>query len=176
MKKIFTLAIVSLAALLSSNAYAQDVKKFTIGIGLEGALPVGGLKNAYSVGAGATVRAAFGVTDNSAVTLTSGAIAFIPKDLSIGGQNVDLKAQINIPVKAGYKYFFSDNFYGIGEAGMSFIKTYVPNGAGGTTSVSGSEFTYAPGVGAQFGGFDASLRYEGYSGAGFLGLRLGFNF
>ncbi|RYZ99722.1 MAG: hypothetical protein EOP47_16035 [Sphingobacteriaceae bacterium] len=172
MKKIFTLTVVMFAALVATNVQAQDVKKFTIGIGVEGALPVGGLKTVYNIGAGATVRAAYGLDEKSAVTLTTGAIAFIPKDL--GG--VDLKAQLNIPVKAGYKYFLTHKFYGIGEAGFTFIKTYVPNGAGGTTSVSGTEFTYAPGVGVQLGGFDASLRYEGYSGAGFLGLRLGFNF
>ncbi|MEO6150129.1 MAG: hypothetical protein ABIN95_04685 [Mucilaginibacter sp.] len=178
MKKTFTMAIVMLAVLLTANVYAQDVKKFQLGIGLEGALPIGNLKNSYSVGAGATIRAAFGISDNSAVTLTTGAIAFIPKDLNIGGTSVDLKAQINIPVKAGYKYFFSDKFYGIGEAGMTFAKTYLPNygAGGGTVSVSSSSFTYAPGIGVQLGGFDASLRYEGYSGAGFIGLRAGFNF
>jgi hypothetical protein len=173
MKRIFTMALVVLAALLASKVYAQDVKKFTLGIAAEGALPLGNLNTVYSVGGGATLRAAFGLDESSALTLTTGALAFIPKDMN----GVDLKAQINIPVKAGYKYFLSGNFYGIAEAGFSFIKTYVPNyGGSGTTSVSNTEFTYAPGVGVQLGTFDASLRYEGYSGAGFLGLRAGFNF
>lgn len=38
--------------------------------------------------------------------------------------------------------------------------------------ISGNSFTYAPGIGVLLGGFDASLRYEGYSGAKFLSLRL----
>ena len=175
MKKFSTMAVVLLVAVLTTTgALAQDVKKFSLGIGLEGALPVNGLNSLYSAGGGLTLRAAFGIDESSAFTVTSGALAFIPKDLK--NFSDDLKAQINIPVKAGYKYFISDNFYGIAEAGMSFIKTYIPNMNGGTTSVSNSEFTYAPGVGVQFGGFDASLRYEGYSGAGFIGLRAGFNF
>ncbi len=174
MKKNFTMAVIALGVLFTSAVNAQDVKKIAIGIGVEGALPVGGLKAGYNVGAGATVRAALGVTKASAVTLTTGALAFIPKDL---GGNIDTKAQLIIPVKAGYKYFLNDNFYGIAEAGMSFVKAYYPNPNGsGVLSASSSEFTYAPGVGVQLGSFDASLRYEGYSGAGFIGLRAGFNF
>ena len=173
MKKTFTIAAALLALVIGTNVQAQEVKKFSLGIGVEGALPTGGLSNLYSVGGGLTLRAAFGLDESSAFTVTSGALAFAPKDLSYTN---DLKAQINIPVKAGYKYFFGGNFYGIAEAGMSFIKTYVPDMSGGTTSVSNSEFTYAPGVGVQFGSFDASVRYEAYSGAGFLGLRAGFNF
>jgi hypothetical protein len=175
MKKISTLVLLMLAALTTTKLYAQssdDYKKFTLGIGLEGALPVSGINNVYSVGGGATLRATIGLDKTSAITLTSGVIAFIPKSL---GGGVDLKAEINIPVKAGYKYMLSDHVYAIGEAGMTFAKVYASAG-GQLVSATGSNFTYAPGIGIQFGGFDTSLRYEGYSGAGFLGVRVGFNF
>ncbi|RWY52516.1 outer membrane beta-barrel protein [Mucilaginibacter gilvus] len=175
MKKIFTLVIVMLAAVTTSKLYAQDgdYKKFSLGLGFEGALPVGNLGNAYSFGAGATIRATIGLDASSAVTITSGAIAFIPKDL---GSGYKLKTQINIPIKAGYKYMLSDNFYAIGEAGITIAKSYASNGNGGTISASGSSFTYAPGIGLKLGALDLSVRYEGYSGAGFIGTRLGFNF
>jgi hypothetical protein len=175
MKKFFTLVIVMLAAVTTSKLYAQDgdVKKFSLGLGLEAALPVGNLGNAYSVGAGATLRATIGIDESSAFTITTGAIAFIPKDL---GGGYKLKTQINIPIKAGYKYMLSSNFYAIGEAGMTIAKSYVSNGSGGTISASGSSFTYAPGIGLKLGALDLSVRYEGYSGAGFIGGRLGFDF
>ena len=174
MKKLFTLVIVMLVALTSSKVFAQsgDYKKFSLGIGLEGALPVSGFSSVYSVGGGATLRAAIGLDKSSAVTFTSGVIVFAPKS----GVGAGLKAQVNIPVKAGYRYMFSDNFYGIGEAGITFAKIYASNGQGGSISATGSEFTYAPGVGLLLGGFDVSLRYEGYSSSGFLGARVGFNF
>ncbi|QHS54858.1 hypothetical protein GWR56_04580 [Mucilaginibacter sp. 14171R-50] len=172
MKKLFTIAIIMVATLTTSNLFAQS--GFKLGLAAEGALPMGALKTSYTVGGGLTIRAAFGLDETSAITLTSGAMAFLPKDLSNLG--VDSKAQLNIPIKAGYKYMLSSNFYAIGEAGMSIIRSYYSDSNGDLQSVSGSEFTYAPGVGVQLGGFDASVRYEGYSGAGFLGLRVGFNF
>jgi hypothetical protein len=171
MKKLFTIAIIMVVTFATSNLFAQA--GFKIGLAAEGALPVGNLKTLYNVGGGLTVRAAYGLDEISAITLTTGAIAFLPKDL---GGGIDTKAQLNIPIKAGYKYMLSSNLYAIGEAGMSIIRSYYSDANGDLQSVSGSEFTYAPGVGVQLGGFDASVRYEGYSGAGFVGLRVGFNF
>ncbi|MBD1385222.1 hypothetical protein IDJ75_08015 [Mucilaginibacter rigui] len=170
MKKIVTIAIIILAG-FATRSHAQG---FKLGLGVEGALPVGALKSAYNVGAGLTIRAAFGIDDASAVTLTSGAIAFLPKDLSNLG--IDTKAQLNIPVKAGYKYKFGGNFYGIAEAGATIVRSYYSDSNGDLQSVGSTHFTYAPGVGVELGGFDASIRYEGYQGAGFMGLRVGFNF
>lgn len=174
MRKLFMVAMVMLAALTSSKLFAQssDYKKFSLGLGFEAGLPVGSFSNAYSVGVGGTLRAAIGLDKTSAITITSGVMAFIPKTIN----GVDLKAQINIPVKAGYKFMLNDHFYGIGEAGLTFAKVYANVGNGTTVSANSTEFTYAPGIGVQFGGFDTSLRYEGYSGSGFLGLRVGFTF
>lgn len=172
MKKLFTIAFIMVATLTTSNLFAQA--GFKLGLAAEGALPLGTLKSAYNVGAGLTIRAAFGLDEKSAITLTSGAIAFLPKDLS----NVDLdtKAQLNIPVKAGYKYMLSSNLYAIGEAGMTIVRSYFGDENGDLQSVSSSHFTYSPGIGVQLGGFDASIRYEGYQSQSFMGLRVGFNF
>lgn len=175
MKKLSIMVIVMLAALSTTRLYAQktdDYKKFSLGLGLEAGLPLTGLNTFYSVGVGGTLRATIGLDKMSAVTVTSGVIVFIPKDLN----GANLKAQVNIPIKGGYKYMFSEHFYGIGEAGVTIAKVYANAGNGQVVSATGTEFTYAPGIGVQFGGFDTSLRYEGYSGSGFLGLRVGFNF
>lgn len=176
MKNYSTLLVLMLFALIASPALAQkgekSYKKVRIGLGLEGALPTGGLGTAYNIGAGATLRAAVSIDEKSAVTGTTGVIAFIPKDL---GSGVNLKTQINIPIKAGYKYMLTEKVYGLGETGITIAKSYAASSSGQLVSATGSSFTYAAGIGAHFG-VDASIRYEGYSGGGFLGLRLGFNF
>ena len=172
MKRLFTTATLLVA--LCVSAFAQDgKKKISFGIGLEGALPMGALKTVYPIGAGLTARLTYAIDEKMAITGTTGAIAFIP-DKAAGA---NAKAQLNIPIKAGYKYMLTDNVYGILETGYTISKAFYLDGAGKLQSVSGSSFTYAPGVGAKLGFLDTSLRYESYgSGGNFLGLRLGFDF
>jgi hypothetical protein len=177
MKTKFTLVLVMLFALTATTIYAQskEVKTLRIGLGVEGALPIGSFGTAYNVGAGATLRIAYALNETSAITATTGAMAFIPKSFT----GVSSKAALNIPIKAGYKYMLSDSFYGLGEAGFTIARVYAPTASGSTaavSSVSSTSFTYSVGVGTHLGAFDPSIRYEGYSGAGFIGLRLGFNF
>lgn len=172
MKKKFTLVFLMLIALSATKMYAQE-KGLSFGLGVEGALPVGSWSSAYNVGAGATVRITYGLDETSSITGTTGVMAFIPKSFS----GVSSKAQLNIPIKAGYKHMLGSTLYGLGEAGITMARTYIPSTTSGSlSSVSSSEFTYSVGVGAKLGAFDPSIRYEGYSGAGFIGLRLGFNF
>lgn len=170
MKKILTIAFIILAG-FATKSHAQG---FKLGLGLEGALPLGSLKDYYNVGGGLTIRGAIGIDASSAVTITTGAIVFIPKDLSNIG--LDTKAQLNIPLKAGYKYNVGGPVYVIGELGATMVRSYYSDANGDLQSVGSTHFTYAPGVGVNLGGFDASLRYEGYQGQSFMGLRLGFNF
>jgi len=64
----------------------------------------------------------------------------------------------------------------IQPVGTTHSITYYKDVNNHLAHVSGNSFTYAPGIGVLLGGFDASLRYEGYTHAGFIGLRLGFFF
>ena len=98
-------------------------------------------------------------------------MAFVPEKIT----GVNTKAQLNIPIKAGYKYMLTEKLYGLGEVGTTIVKSYYPTSTGSLASVSSNAFTYSVGIGVHVG-VDASLRYEGYSNGGFLGLRLGFNF
>ncbi len=102
---------------------------------------------------------------------TTGGIAFVPKSI-----NKNSKATLNIPFKLGGRYKFTNKFYGIMEVGTTHSITYYDDANNNLAHVSGNSFTYAPGVGLILGGFDVSLRYEGYKDAGFIGLRLGFFF
>jgi hypothetical protein len=88
MKKNFTLALVLLLAVVAGAAKAQDksYKKVRIGLGVEGAIPTSA---GYDYGAGATFRVAIALDENSAITGTTGVMAFIPKSIT----GVNTKAQ-----------------------------------------------------------------------------------
>lgn len=182
MKKLVLTLLAGVMLLAGKNLKAQDAKGgvngFKFGIGLEGALPLSGLKASYDAGAGLTLRGSQGIAENFDATLTAGAIAFFPKDLA--NANINTKAAIWIPIKAGGRYMFSENFYGMAEAGITIAKTYAVTGFSGTTAtygfVSSTHFTYAPSIGARFGGFDLGVRYEGINSSGFMGLRIGYDF
>lgn len=177
MKKFqFFLISGMLCILCSFNAQAQSLSKnFSFGLGLEGGLPTGDVKEAYNLAGGLTLRLSYKVGSGFA-TLTSGGIAFIPE--SLDGE--DLKAGLLIPVKAGYKYIIQDHFFLMGEIGYGSFKQYFPDENDELASVSNGGFAFAPSVGVQFNVLEVGLRYESVSLPGgslsFMGLRIGFNF
>ncbi|HLK30652.1 MAG TPA: outer membrane beta-barrel protein [Puia sp.] len=177
MKKIsyVALGIFCFLVLGSLSASAQsDSKKFSVGFGLEGGLPVGDANTGYHFTGGITIRFAYHVGPGF-VTLTSGAVGYIPKT----DQGKSTKASLQIPVKAGYKYIFAKPFFVMGEVGFSSFKIYYDdNGTVASNSYSG--FTFAPTVGVNFNAFEAGIKYESTSITGGslsnISLRLGFNF
>lgn len=179
MKKQLSI-LTALFLILTLTLQAQDAKqpasgkKFKVGLGLEVALPTGNLGNVYSLGTGLTLRFLYKITPQFGATFTTGGIVFIPKN--VNNLNSNSKASISIPFKLGGRYKFSDKFYGIMEIGSTHSIIYYKGANNDVAHTSGNSFTYAPGVGLLLGGFDVSLRYEGYSSTGFLGLRLGFFF
>lgn len=171
--------LITILLVFTISIQAQDKKeisgkKFKIGLGLEAALPVGIMGDAYSFGGGLSLRFLYKITPEFGATFTTGGIAFVPKDLK--NLNDNSKATVNIPFKLGGRYKFTNKFYGIMEAGVTHSIVYYKDVNDNLAHLSGNSFTYAPGVGVLLGGFDASLRYEGYENAGFMGLRLGFFF
>jgi hypothetical protein len=176
MKAITLLIALAFTGLLNVNAQnttTENFRKFRLGLGLEGALPGKGLKNAYSIGGGLTLRAQYNISPEIGITLASGAIAFIPKDI----QNSTAKAALDVPVKLGAKYMITPVFYAMGEIGLSSLRIFYTDADDKIQSIKGSSsFTYAPGIGLQLGGFDLGIRYEAFENAGFLGTRIGFNF
>lgn len=176
-KQLLILTVLSL--FFSLTIQAQDTKtiqgkKFKAGLGLEVALPAGTLGQVYSFGGGLSLRFLYKITPEFGATFTTGVIAFIPKN--VNNLNASSKASLNIPFKIGGRYKFGDTFYGMMEVGTTHTITYYKGTGSSVANVSGNSFTYAPGIGVLLGGFDASLRYEGYGSAGFIGLRLGFFF
>src|SRR5258708_16070678 len=173
MKPLLTAFLTVVILIFSTSCNAQG-KKFKVGLGLEAVLPTGNFGNVYSVGGGLTLRFLYKITPQFGATFTTGGIVFATKNLN----NIDSnsKATINIPFKVGGRYKFTNKFYGIMEVGITNSITFYEDANKKLQHVTANSFTYAPGIGVLLGGFDASLRYEGYENAGFLALRLGFFF
>lgn len=171
MKKVFLIA--ALAA-VSFSGFAQDkteAKNLTFSVGLEAAIPFGDFADSYSFGIGGSVQGDYKVADQVAITLNAGYITYAGKSFDLGqGISFKPKALGLIPVLAGVKYHFSDNIYASAQAGLSFA-----SGSG-----SGSNFTYAPGVGFKFSQFDILAKFTGISATGgslnSFGLRAAYNF
>ncbi|MGN6436034.1 MAG: hypothetical protein ACTHMM_05855 [Agriterribacter sp.] len=158
------------------NTYAQKTDKtFSFGFGLETGLPLGDYKQLYSFAPGLTLRASYKLGPGFA-TLTSGALAFLPK--SLDGE--DLKAGVQIPVKAGYKFIYKEHLFAMGEIGFSRFNYYYTDFDGKVASTKETGATFAPTIGYQTGAFEIGLRYEltGFKGSSLnaMLLRLGFNF
>ena len=172
MKSVMMLVVVFLLGL--SSLFAQkETKNFSVGFGLEGGVPAGGLKDIYNFAVGLTVRFSYKAGPGF-VTLTGGALGYDPK--SVEGQ--PKKVGLQIPIKAGYKYIIEHHFFVMGEVGYSDFKSYY--GYNGTLmSTTSGSLMIAPTVGVQFNAFEIGLRYDAILKSGYGGLfalRLGFNF
>jgi len=173
MKKIMLSLAVSFISLAGFSQYRQPGSELSIGV--DGALPVGNLKDVSNVGFGATVKYAYNFDESIAATLQSGYIYFPGKDLG------DLKENMSqIPLKAGVR-FSMGQFYAEPQLGMAFWHGSTKSGGESLGSGNTSGFTYAGNIGVMASpNFDIGLRYEGMSkdGAklGFVGLRLAYTF
>jgi len=170
MKKILLVAAILCGAAAGSFAQTstptQGSGKFSIGV--EAGLPVGSTSDYSNFAIGGSLKYELPVAATTFVSLSAGYTDLLYKS--------DLKAAIGksgagfIPVKAGLKYYFNEGFYGEGQVGAVFS----------TESGGGTAFAYAPGIGYSFsGGFDAGVRYEGWSHDGTVSqvaLRLAYRF
>jgi hypothetical protein len=183
MKKSLPAVLFVLSLFCFNHANGQrDERTFSFGFGLEGAFPVGqkALKDYYGGGGGVTARASYHAGPGF-ITLTTGALVFIPKSFDADYPEVG----VQIPVKLGYKYIFAEHLFVQAEAGYSSFGVGYTDEYDQTISEHYGGFTYAPTIGANFGVFELGLRYESILGIkvtgessslNSLGLRIGFNF
>lgn len=175
MKKLLLLtAVAGLFAFTSVNAQTKGPK---LGIGAEFAFPMGTFGDATDFGFGGSLQYQHPVATNLLITGSAGYTSFKGKDFTFDDITIKGESVGFIPVKAGARYLFGENFFVGAELGASFA---TKSGEGNSTA-----FVYAPGVGVDFpvsdtGSIELGARYEGwsYSGGtnGFLGLRLAYNF
>ncbi len=143
MKKVlFTL--LTLVALVSFSQ-AQE-KQMAISVGPIVSLPMGDFGDGANTGFGGTGNFELGFTPNIVGVGTIGYITW--------GTDVDDVSFSSVPVLAGIKYYFTpgQGFYGLGQAGLSFMSVEVPSfnwftGEVTTESVSETEFTLVLGAG-----------------------------
>lgn len=165
MKKVISFALFGLFICFAANAQTPEKKEansgVTIGIGIEGALPIGTFNTSSNFGIGGSLKGAFPVGASGDITITAGYINFSAKSGFISSGL--------IPMKAGYRFRTSSGFYAEPQAGYG---KFTKGGGGG--------FLYAINAGyLDKSGFDIAARYEGISNKGtlsYIGLRIGYNF
>lgn len=172
-------AAVAILILITGQVQAQTTARratkdskdaFRVGLGLEAGYPT---KNFSNAELGGTIRLQYDLANNISLMLTPGFYHFFAKD----GKpqivnNVGYTNDLNIiPVKAGLKSFFAQNFYLSAEAGAGFELNHAKE----------TKLILSPGIGyAGNKGLDLGLRYENFSGNnsnyGLIGLRLAYGF
>lgn len=173
MKKLFLLtAIAGIFAFTNVSAQKDPAMNGPkLGVGVEFGLPVGDFGDVFNLGVGGSLVYQQPLASNLNFTASAGYINFSSEELPTGSK-LNYAA---IPVKAGVRYFFAENFYGGAELGAAFS----------TGDNSGTAFAYAPGIGVEFpvadkAAIDLGVRYEGWSRDSrtnsFIGIRAAFNF
>lgn len=173
MKKLFILtAVAGLFAFSSVNAQTKAPK---LSVGAEFAFPMGDFGDVADFGYGGSLQYQHPVAANLLLTGSAGYTSFKFKDYTALGVTYKGGNSGTIPVKAGARYYFGENFFAGAELGAGFSTE-----DNGTTA-----FIYSPGVGVDFPVSDKSTielgaRYEAWSAKsttnGFIGLRAAFNF
>ena len=168
MKKLLILtAVAGLFAFSSVNAQTKAPK---LSLGAEFAFPMGDFGDFTDFGYGGSLQYQHPVAENLLVTGSAGYTNFQNKEVL--GVKTSFGA---IPIKAGARYYFGENFFAAGELGAA-----IPTKDGGKTA-----FVYTPGIGVDFavadkGSVELGARYEAWSANsttnGFIGLRLAYNF
>jgi len=178
--KVIAGAFTAAAIFIGSNVNAQTTpaNKLRFGIGLEAGAPLGNAHDISNFELGGTARLQYGVTNNLALTLTSGYYNFFGKQNT--SQTIDYKSVGIVPVKAGIKAFFTDNLYFGAEAGAGFETKSFGSYKGGPEYNKDTKLILAPGIGFANKTWDVGVRYENFSGQGqnygLVGLRLAYGF
>ncbi|MFA6083017.1 hypothetical protein [Mucilaginibacter sp.] len=175
--KLLAAAFTAAAIFFGTNVNAQSTPKSALrfGVGVEGLLPTGNLRDVSNVGIGGTARLQYGVADNLALTLTSGYYNFFGKEI-VSGADTKYPSVGLVPVKAGIKAFISQNIYLSGEVGAGFETRDVYEGQDGKDV----KLIASPGIGWANQKWDVGARYENFSGQsnnyGTVGLRIAYGF
>lgn len=176
-KKFF--AIVFLVSL--SLVFKVQSQQVSLGFSPEINLPTGNASSISGIGFGASLKAEYEITDKHAITASGGYNIFIGKRY-FGSRVPNIES---IPVKLGFKYYPSADFYVEAQAGAAIHQA----------GFSKTSFIWSPGFGTRFktgsanNKIDFGLRYEAWANSGyssnanlktttfgFIGLKLGYVF
>lgn len=186
MKKV--VYVLALSLLVSSIGYAQDYKKFRVGLGLGYASASG---NGSSGGVIVTVEPSYRVQDNLSIGLRWEAAA-VTRGYSQSlapGSTIDVAAIGSFTVNGQYYFGGDGNFRPFGGVGLGLYSLAAVSGNSSSGAVDAtaaeSKFGFYPRIGFDFHHFSMSADYniipptKDVFGAGefknsYLGIRLGF--
>lgn len=176
--KIKTLLTLISCVFILATAQAQVS---TIGIGPELNVPTGNSSNISSIGGSLALKAEFGLSPKMGLTINGGITSFLGRNYF----GIRTPTETAFPLKGGFKYYTSPNFYVEGQLGAN-----IP--------ISGNAkagFVWSPGIGTYLklrnsdNFLDVGLRYEGWSSRrtitttsttfstfSFIGLRVAYAF
>ncbi len=184
MKKVTNLlaaAVIAGAIFFGSSAKAQTITpdKFRFGVGVEGGLATGWAHNYSNLELGGTARLQYGLSNNLALTLTSGYYNFFGKNDPLTGQKFQSLGMV--PIKAGIKAFFTKNLYFGAEVGAGIeTKAFARQGIDENYVGKENKLILSPGVGYANKHWDVGVRYENFSGQGnnygLAALRVAYGF
>jgi len=168
----FIAAVLAVTLFFTTHIKAQTTpaNAFRLGIGLETAIPTGTARIGSDFILGGTARLQYGVSNDFAITLTSGAYHFFP--VNIPGTNTKYNSYGEVPIKAGIKDFFVPNLYFGAEVGFAIEATDSGTGP--------KRLILSPALGYASKHWDIGVHYDNFSDNqdhfGLLGLRIAYGF
>lgn len=164
------IAITALFFTTKVKAQTTPANALRFGIGLDAGDPTGSARIGTTFILGGTARLQYGLSDNFALTFTSGAYHFFPKD--IPGTNTRYASYGVIPIKLGIKEFFAKSIYFGAEGGVGIEAS--------SNKFGPARLDLSPALGWANQHWDVGARYENFSSPGFhyglVGLRLAYGF
>lgn len=138
------------------SVFSYSQNKFSAGLGYDVAFPLGDFADVAKTGHSWTLFGEYRINPQYSVQLLSGYMIFPAniEDIAYQGQVISFTIK-SIPVKAGVKYFFTDQLFAIGEVGVNFLNLTAnfQNSYGDESNESTdyeAKFTAGAGIGAAF--------------------------
>jgi hypothetical protein len=174
LSKLITTAFAGAALFFTTQVNAQTItaQKFALSLGIEAGKPTGGATPYAVFNLGGTVRLQYGLTNDLALTFTTGGYHFFMED--IPGTSTPYNSYGVGPVKAGIKYFFAPNIYFGAEGGIGVEVT--EHGFDGGQK----KLLLSPAIGYATEHWDYAVHYESLTGQGnnygIVALRVAYGF
>lgn len=166
MKKGFLVLFIILVSIISLKAQSKKVKPIhnSFSLGAELSVPTGIFSDIYNFGIGASAQVNFFFAQHTSLTIYGSYINYYVKSKYGSG------SEGFIPILGGIEHNFSPTVFGSAQLGYTFY-----------TTVAGSAFTYAPGIGFRINKkFTALFKYTGKIKSAIssnaAGLRIAYNF
>ena len=172
LSKLIAVAFTVAALFFTTTVKAQTTPAHSVifAIGPDAGLPTGNLTLGSNLVLGGSARLQYGITDNFAITLGSGADHFLSKINPATGMRFDSYGII--PIKLGVKEFFVPNIYFAAEAGIGIEET--------DAGVGNTKIVLSPTLGYANKRWDFGVTYVNFSGQmdpyGFVAVRVAYGF